>query len=504
MKIKSLHIGRKIEFIKRRTRENALNIPARSSLYFTATNLIAKAASFLFTPVFTRLLTPDEYGTYSLFSSYLSVAIVIVTLEIPGNVIMRAFQKKRGLENLCTVTAAAIPFVLALPCVAVIGAVRGGLDFPFAYTALAFSLISVSFINLYTSTCKFLYRWRAPFFIAVLQSVVTPAAAVILIRSEALGEYENAVLKIVTGSIISALIALILFSVSLTRASREARGAGMNFSSYMSFAKELYKTLLSLCLPLLPYYASVMVISQADKLLISHYLGKEALGKYSLAYSAGIALTAVTGGIMSALCPWIMRKVRAGDFSSVRRALGAITDLALPAIVIFLAAAPEIFGILAPKSYLSALPVLFISAAIPLPLALCGCLCSIAVAKEKTGGILLSGIFSATLAAILDFYLIGQSALYVPSLITAASYTVLMLLAAASVKRILTESAINVNKTLRSVLFLAFFSALLYTLRAALLPRAVIAIFAALYLMYMLVRSKWLLGERNEGAKSTR
>ena len=47
-----------------------LNAPARSSLLFTLTNLFSKGASLVFTPIFTRLLTPEEYGEYSLFSSY--------------------------------------------------------------------------------------------------------------------------------------------------------------------------------------------------------------------------------------------------------------------------------------------------------------------------------------------------------------------------------------------------------------------------------------------------
>ena len=41
------------------------NLPARSSVLFTAINVFSKGAAFVFTPIFTRLLTEAEYGEYS-------------------------------------------------------------------------------------------------------------------------------------------------------------------------------------------------------------------------------------------------------------------------------------------------------------------------------------------------------------------------------------------------------------------------------------------------------
>ena len=475
-----------------------LNAPARSSLMFTVTNLLSKGASLVFTPIFTRLLTPEEYGEYSLFSSYLSLALVTVTLEIPGSVIMRAFQKNRGLESLTALTASAIPLLLTAPAVILLTNRPGGLAFPHAPLFLALSLLSLSFINLYTSSAKFLYRTATPMLLALVQSVAAPLISIALLSSSANERYGGALIKVGTGSIVSAAVAAILFSLALTRALREARHAGLDAVGYFGFARGLYKTLLSLSLPLLPYYFSVMIISQADKLIISERLGSEALGKYALAYSAGIALTAVTGGITSALFPWIMRKVRAGDISTVRRALGAIISIGVPAVILFLCAAPEVFAALAPKSYGIALPVLFITALVPLPLAISGALCSIAVAREKALGILLSGITAAGGAVVLDLALVGRAPLFAPAIVTAVSYTALMLFESISVRKILGKFPINVNKALQKLAFLAFSTAAVFALRLYPLARAVIAALALVYLIYMLLRSKWLLGEKGD------
>ena len=410
---------------------------------------------------------------------------------------MRAFQKNRGLESLTSVTASAIPLLLTFPAVVALVSYRGGLALPHAALMLALSLISLSFINLYTSSAKFLYRTLAPMLIALAQSLAAPLISIALLSSRAREIYGGTVIKVGTGSIVSAVIAVILFSAALVRALREARRRGLDAAGYVGFARRLYKTLLSLSLPLLPYYLSVMIISQADKLIISERLGSEALGKYALAHSAGIALTAVTSGITSALFPWIMRKVRAADITGVSRALGAAVGIGVPSVILFLCAAPEVFAALAPKSYATALPVLFITTLVPLPLAICGALCSIAVAKEKTLGILISGIAAAGGAVALDLALVGRSPLFTPALVSAAAYTVLMLLECISVRNFLGKSPINVNKVLQNLVFLAFSAATVFALRAFLLARAVIALAALVYLIYMLIRSKWLLGEEN-------
>lgn len=484
--------------LKSRISLDSLNMPAKSSLYFTASNLIAKGAAFIFTPIFTRLLTPEEYGEYSLFSSYLSIAVVVVTLEIPGSIIMRAFQKKRGFEHISVITAFLISLLLSFPTVFLMYTLlpKDSFTFPFAYLFLFLTLISLSFINLYISRCKFLYSWRSPFAISILQSVLTPALSIGLITFPSLQRYSNIGLKIGTGTLISSIIALFLFFLSLCRAFAEAKAARAEAGALRSYIVSLIRFLFKLSLPLLPYYFSVMLISQADKLFISHYLGREALGKYSVAYSAGIALTALTGGFMSALSPWIMRKVRAGELSVLKLALDLVIKLTLPVIVIFLCVCPEIFEILAPTEYKSALPVLFIISIIPLFLAISQAMCSISVAKEKTAGVVISGLIPAAFSITANIFLIRLEKLFMPALITALSYFILMLCETVNVRKILGKTPIDVIKTLQILLLFAFISSVTFILTDNLIVRLVILLLSSVYLIYMLKDARWLLKEK--------
>ena len=70
-----------------------LKIPAKASVWYIGSGGVARAIGALSTPIFTRLLTPEEYGLYPLYNSWIGVLSVLITLELTGSVIYRGFQK---------------------------------------------------------------------------------------------------------------------------------------------------------------------------------------------------------------------------------------------------------------------------------------------------------------------------------------------------------------------------------------------------------------------------
>ena len=472
-----------------RLKFNELNVPARSSLFFTLTNLFCKGAAFLFTPIFTRLLSPAEYGEFSIFSTLLSLSTVAATMEMSGGIIMRLYQKEKEKRFLSILVAWIISVALAIPITTTLFIVNKtgglGMEFPLAYLFLFLSLISVSLINLFVSRCKFSYEWVPPLIISLLQSVVAPTISVLLFGIKGLRSLNHVSLKIGTVSSVLTLTAAVILGVCIRHAYAECRSNGITLKGALGYMRKSSSFLLKLASPLFPYYLSVMVISQADKLFISSTLGNGELAKYSVAYSAGVALCAVTGGIMSALSPWLMRRAREGEYERVRKTLDLMISVSVPLIILFLCFAPDVFSFLAPKDYASALPVLFISAFIPIPLALSTCSSSIAIAKEKVGGVLLSGVFTAALTLALDILFIGWAPLYSLAIITASGFFILVSLGIANAKKITQNYIVNVNKAFQKLLFLLAMSIVIYLLRELILPRFIIAIFSSLAILYL-------------------
>ena len=67
---------------KLKNKYSSLPVQVRASLWFLITNFLQKAMSVISTPIFTRLLTTEQYGQYSVFASWMSIITVIVTLNI--------------------------------------------------------------------------------------------------------------------------------------------------------------------------------------------------------------------------------------------------------------------------------------------------------------------------------------------------------------------------------------------------------------------------------------
>ena len=479
-----------------------LNIPARASVFFTMSNLISKAAAFLLTPLFTRLLSPSEYGEYSLFGSYLGILIVIVSLELTGGVIMRAFQRNKELKHLTMLSALLLCLPLSLPATVTLFLLKditgGGLGFSYAYPLLAVSLASLTVINIYVSKCKFLYKWIPYLVVSLIQSVAAPLISIIFLGLNPFKSASHVTVKIATVTTVLLTVALILLTVTFKKAYREIKEASMSYEDTKRYTRETLKFMLKLSLPLLPYYFSVMLISQADKIIVSGIFGKGVLGAYSVAHSAGIALTAVTGGLMSSLSPWLMRRARSGDFDKIREILDTVTSITAVVIVIFLSLAPDVFKFLAPKEYYFALPIIFISALIPIPLSLAQCASSISIAKEKVGGVLLSGILPMITVFALNLILSEMRKIYIPALISLFGYLLLMTLGIVHVRLKTGKYIINVNNTLQKSLFLLFASAVLFLAKDMLFIRITVSFIFSLLLLYMLKGALVLLREREK------
>ena len=69
-----------------------INTPARASLWYVLTSVITKAIGLFVTPIFTRVLSSAEYGSYTLYMSCLGLFSVISTAAFSAGVIYRGCE----------------------------------------------------------------------------------------------------------------------------------------------------------------------------------------------------------------------------------------------------------------------------------------------------------------------------------------------------------------------------------------------------------------------------
>ena len=475
-----------------------LNLPTRSSIVFTLSGIASKGASLLLTPIFTRLLSPSEYGTYSLFNSYLSVLTVLATLEIGGSVVLRAFQRYRGREYTVILTASLIIFptaILVLLGFAILRRASGGGSIFFgAYPMLFISVVSSGIINLVTARAKFLYKPKIAVFLSLITGVAAPVLAIFLISADAPFSYSRVVIKVASTSLALLLCTVCLAWRIASRARREL--SSLTVGERYALIKECAFLLLRLSLPLLPYYFSVMAISQADKLAVSRYLGASALGGYSVAYSTGLAPICISQGLICALTPWVMRKVRSGNFQAVRKALGSVFSILCALSALFLAVVPEAFAFLAPAEYRAALPVTFIIALSPLPLFLMNIESSVICAYERTLPTVLTGAAVSVLSVCTTYLLTSRLGYVASAACVISAYVTVATVQAINIRRITGHTIADPKLCLRAFLLTATLSLGMLALRESLGARLTLALLPLASLIYMLSKARELLRDK--------
>lgn len=92
---------------------NALSKPVKASFWFALCSFAQKGISFITVPIFTRLMSAEQYGMFSLYQSWDSVIIVFATLNLSYQVFNNGLVKYEddqegytssmlGLSNACT------------------------------------------------------------------------------------------------------------------------------------------------------------------------------------------------------------------------------------------------------------------------------------------------------------------------------------------------------------------------------------------------------------------
>lgn len=338
-------------------RKPRLNVPALAGLWYTASSLIERASAIIFTPIYTRLLLPEEYGVFSIYTGIIGIVAVFATLEISGSAVYRGLREFRdrdrftssalGLISLSTLISLSVYAILQKEINRITG-----LSTPI--TLLLFFQVFLNGVrSLRISRAKFSYDKRLPLIEGIFFSTVIPAVSIALILLFDKDEYAR-IFAMLFASFIFAIP--ILFSV-------------LYKGRFRLFDKSTWKFILKHTIPSLPHYLSMALIWQIGKITVGRAFSSAETGLLSIAISVGLIPTLLTVGIQSALIPWISRKLYE-ERRGKEKIYALISKVFLPlslCVVLFLLLCPELFLFLGSKNYSAALPAVYpVCASVPL------------------------------------------------------------------------------------------------------------------------------------------
>ena len=74
----------------------------KSGIWYTATNFILRGMAFITIPIYTRLLNLEEYGIVSVYTTFVSIFMIITGLDLHASIgtgIIDFKKDKYGIRN---------------------------------------------------------------------------------------------------------------------------------------------------------------------------------------------------------------------------------------------------------------------------------------------------------------------------------------------------------------------------------------------------------------------
>ncbi len=327
---------------------NNLSVMSRASLWFFFCNLMMKGISVITVPLFTRLLTTEEYGIYSLYLSWFNILTIFTSLYLYygafNNVLNRVTKSEERDKYVSSMQGLTTFLVIILSLIYLLGRSFWSDLLGLSETALCLMLLQLwvePCAQFYLARQRFEFKYKHAVVITIIKSLLNPLLGLFLVLNTS---GDKALVRILSVVVTEVLVAGCLMIYQFIR--------GKTF-----YDETNWKYALSFNIPMLPHYLSMVMLSQADRVMIERYAGVGKVAIYSVAYSIGMLVQIFTNAVNSSLTPWTYEKLNQKNYKAIRESTNILLWVLAGAICGLLLFVPEVVVILAPKKYYEAIYV---------------------------------------------------------------------------------------------------------------------------------------------------
>ena len=323
-----------------------LNIGIKVSLWFTFCNFFQKGISMLSVPIFTRIMSTEEYGIFSVYQSWYSILTIVVTLNLFAGVYNKGLVKfETNRDEFTTAmlglsTCATVVFFM-LYCVNIAMWTKV-LELKPSYMIIMFAeMLCVPAYSYWSARQRFEYKYKNLVISTVAMSLLSPILGIVSVRlsqNKALARiFSYAFIQIAFG---------IVFGIYIIKKCKKL------------FNKNYWKYALTFNLPLIPHYLSQIILNQADRIMISRLVGSSEAAIYSVAYNISLIMSLLTNAINSAFVPSLYNCLKEKKYSKIKETSTYVLMIAAGVTFVAMLFGPELIRFFAPESYYEAVWVI--------------------------------------------------------------------------------------------------------------------------------------------------
>lgn len=419
--------------------------------YFSA-DIATKAMAFISIPIFTRLFTQADYGIVAVFSAYVGIITVILSLNSYTAVSRYYYEKTDDFGEFIgtTLIFVGLIFGLTLPIyILFYKQIASLMQLPGLLPIyLLFACLFAIIYSLYYQILVPQKRSKEAATISILKGYIGFGIAVLFVYLLK----ENRYLGQIWATLLIGLIFSIYFMIKIRKYSK------------FCFKIEHIKYISTYSIPLIPYVLSGIILAQFDRIMINNIIGSASAGLYSLGYNVGMLLLMVIGATQTALIPDFFKFLDNKEYDrldALFEKVFSIVTIAALGLVLF---AREIVIILADEKFhpgLSVVPIVVIGYVFYEMYIVYGMYPGY---KKKTVFISIVTLIAGILNIVLNAIFIPRYGYIAAAYTTVASYFILFLLAWIVAKFILEQRVTPLWMVWKPTLIMFCFIAFVYFL----------------------------------------
>lgn len=311
----------------------------KAGVWYLICNFLLKGISFITTPIFTRLLTAEDYGITATFSSYQSIFTIIATLDLYSCI--QISKQDFGNDNDKFVSS--VLTLSSLTVFIVYAAVRGIKIFIPSFLDMSATMIDIMFVGILFSNAFTLmqtqhrayFRYKQVTFFTILSTVLSVVLGMVFVMQMS----DNKYMGRIVGNLLPSMAVSLFAMISIYSKGR------------CLFKREYWKYALVISVPLIPHHLSGNILSNFDRIMINSMCGSSQAGIYSLAYNVGAVVQLIWSSFNSAWCPWFYEQMGIDKIEPIRKAVKPYAIIFSALVFMVIALAPEIIMILGPEEY---------------------------------------------------------------------------------------------------------------------------------------------------------
>ncbi|MFR5644375.1 MAG: oligosaccharide flippase family protein [Clostridium paraputrificum] len=318
-----------------------------SAIWYTVGTFILKGVNFFTIPIFTRLLSTEDYGVVTIYSTWSAIFAIIVGIGINSTVgsaraNLEDDEYKEYLSStlfLGTISFAVVSFIVLIFRNQVSNMIGFGFNL---VIILLFESFFTFVINFVTSVFTFDKNHKAYILSSVVVTIINVSISVMLITSMNSDKYFGKI----CGSAISAIIVGLFLYIKII-----LRGRKLISLKYWKFC-------LPIAIPLIFHNLSHLVLNQADKIMLQKMTTEAAVGIYGFTYTIGSLINTIQLAINSAWVPWYYDGLKLDDKEGIKEKSKIYIAVFTTMTVLFILGVPEVVKIFSSQEYWTGIPLL--------------------------------------------------------------------------------------------------------------------------------------------------